>query len=195
MAAFIDLTGHTFARLVVLYRAPKRRNTTGARWICHCTCGTITTVDSRKLRRGHTTSCGCWNLERRFTRRMTHGLSSTPEYAVFRAMIERCRNPNNAGYRLYGARGIRVEWSSFPEFLHDMGKRPSPKHSIERVNNDGNYSKENCVWALPDQQHNNKRSNRRVMHNGESYTVAQLARHLGMSDGGLRKRLRKQGLI
>lgn len=110
----------------------------------------------------------------------THGLRNTPEYNIWNAMKLRCHNPNSTGYYKYGARGIEVceRWrDSFAAFYEDMGPRPSPKHSVEREDNDGNYEPNNCRWATPDEQANNQR--RTVHINGK--TIADIARETGLS--------------
>lgn len=134
---------------------------------------------------GGTKSCGCWNLESLVNRSLTHG-SSMPgskghnEYAIWSQMRGRCSNPNNPQYVDYGGRNIKVcsEWeSNFEQFYKDMGPRPSNKHSIDRIDNDGDYCPENCRWATQKEQCNNMRRNVRLAHNGETKTEAEWASH------------------
>lgn len=116
-----------------------------------------------------------------------HGLSKTPEHRVWSHMKGRCHNPNDAGYYKYGARGIKVcdRWrNSFLDFLADMGKRPSPKHSIDRINNDGNYCPENCRWASIDEQANNKRSSITTIWRGKKMTLRQICNLEGVVSYG-----------
>lgn len=115
----------------------------------------------------------------------TFGGSKTPEYHSWHGMRQRCLNPKSSGYKWYGARGIFIDqrWGSFFAFLEDMGSRPSKGHSLDRIDNDGPYCKENCRWATPQEQHNNTRSNVKVTLNGETKTVAQWARALDISKG------------
>lgn len=111
-----------------------------------------------------------------------HGQCGTPTYISWRAMLNRCRNPNADQYPRYGGRGITVcdRWASdFSAFLSDMGARPSPDLTIERVNNDGNYEPGNCRWATAQEQENNKSTNRIVMYRGQSMTAAQAWRAAG----------------
>lgn len=118
----------------------------------------------------------------------------SPEYRVWGSMIQRCENPARASYRLYGGRGIRVypAWRlSFDAFLRDVGPRPSPRHTLDRVDSDGHYEPGNVRWATPLQQANNARSNRLVTFNGETRTRAEWARHLGIKYFTLRQRLDK----
>lgn len=117
--------------------------------------------------------------------------SHLPEHDVWKAMLQRCRNTNNSGYHKYGGRGITVcnRWLTFENFLEDMGLRPSSKHSIERINNDGNYKKSNCRWATTKEQARNTRRNRMFTHDGRTMCITDWANHVGMADTTLLYRL------
>lgn len=118
-----------------------------------------------------------------------------PEYQSWNAMRQRCSNPNSGHYYLYGARGITVceAWSKFSNFIKDMWHRPTPGHTLERVNNNGNYEKSNCKWATRREQQNNRRTNRLIEFNGKTMTITAWAISLGMSHDHLSHRLGKLG--
>jgi hypothetical protein len=177
----IDLTGKTFARLTVVGLAPERQNGQAV-WECLCECGKRTFVLSDLLRKGRTKSCGCWRVEhgRRHgsTVQLRHGHargSGSPLYQTWANMLSRCRDSNNDNFRNYGARGITVceRWLTFENFLADVGERPSRKHSIDRVNVEGNYEPANVRWATRKEQARNMRSNRNLTLRGETKTLAE----------------------
>lgn len=119
-----------------------------------------------------------------------HGLTKTPEYFAWRSMRHRCLNPKDKAYHKYGGRGISISprWESFLAFLNDMGPRPMGK-SLDRIDNQGGYSKENCRWATRFEQTNNRRTNSHIFLYGQKYTVSELARKYGLTFRLLRDRL------
>lgn len=121
----------------------------------------------------------------------THGMTKTPEWYVWTHMRSRCNVPTHPAYKDYGERGINVceRWSTFENFFADMGLRPSPKHTIERVDNDGNYEPENCKWATRQEQNTNARSNRYLTAFGRTQTLTQWGRDVGLSASCLTYRL------
>lgn len=159
MGKKLDLRGKKFGRLVVVERS-HQDNHNKYHWRCNCDCGKETLVVTGQLINGRTKSCGCLHKEvvsKTFT---THGLSKIPEFDVWAALIQRCTNKNNKKYSDYGGRGITVcdRWiNSFEAFYHDMGPRPSPDLSIDRMDNDRGYYPENCKWATDKEQAMNKR--------------------------------------
>lgn len=183
-----------FGRLLVVGRSLHRG--AQARWVCKCDCGIELTVRGQDLRNGHTQSCGCLHAE--ITRSIaakhnkTHGMTDTPIYAVWRGMMNRCYSSRSESFASYGARGIKVcqEWHAFDAFYQDMGRlRPSRRHSIDRIDNDGDYRPGNVRWVLPVVQQNNRRNNIRVSHNGQALTVSQWARIAGLSRETLQGRI------
>lgn len=159
------IAGSRFTRLVVVefsHRTKARK----FYWKCRCDCGRTTIVRSEQLRSGHTRSCGCLGRDKVIERSTKHGhcvgQTKTPEYQAWSKAIDRCRNPRTTGFENYGGRGIAVcsRWlNSFEDFLADMGPRPR-RHSLDRINNDGDYEPANCRWATRKVQANNTRRNR-----------------------------------
>lgn len=182
----IELSGQVFGRLTVVRFCGTNKYGT-ALWLCECSCGCSITTTSQCLRRGYTTSCGCYHRERS----SKHGLYKHSEYGVWNGMLNRCLSELNPCYPNYGGRGITVcdEWLCFENFLSDMGPRPSKDHSIDRINNDGPYCKENCRWATRKEQCNNRRSNVYVCFNGESHTVPEWSEIVGINARTLYTRL------
>ncbi len=149
--------GDVFGRLVVLSTksGPDHRL-----WCdCQCLCGTYMWVSAKRLRNASIKSCGCLRKELAASRHTTHGKSRCPEYRVWCSMLSRCGNSKNKSFSYYGGRGISVcaEWLCFPTFIADMGHRPSPGHSLDRIDNNAGYCKENCQWATKSQQMLNRR--------------------------------------
>lgn len=120
-----------------------------------------------------------------------HGMSSTPEYLIWCGIRARCCKPGHRAYPRYGGRGIVLceRWQAFETFLSDMGMRPSPKHSVDRIDNNGSYSPENCRWATTKEQNSNSRHNRMVSYSGQTLTVDQWSKKLNISRLVLTKRL------
>ena len=120
-----------------------------------------------------------------------HGMSQTPEYYAWRAMKHRCSAEQSPDYKYYGARGIRVcdRWLKFQNFYADMGKRPSSEHSLERIDNNGNYEPTNCKWATRREQTVNRRRNRFLTFQGRTLTIADWARETGLSHDCIWRRI------
>lgn len=179
MPALIDKTGQTFGRLTVLARENKV-------WKCMCSCGSTTYVEGYLLSSGKTRSCGCFRRERGRAHgahiNLRHGRNGTPEYLVWDAMKQRCLNPDHAQWDDYGGRGITVcdRWRKFELFFADMGERPSKAYSLDRIDNNGPYSPENCRWATRGEQNSNKRGNRRITIGDRSEVLAVWLRELGI---------------
>lgn len=186
---FQDLTSQRFGRWAVIGYAGKNKHGEST-WHCRCDCGTTRVVRGRDLASGHSRSCGC--LCREIT--TTHGMTGSPEYKSWTGIIKRCTNPNYPNYNYYGGRGITLckRWrDSFEAFLSDVGPRPSPNHSIDRIDNDGNYEKSNCRWATRIEQQRNSRQNHLITFQGKTRCVAEWAELYGINCTTLRMRLNR----
>jgi hypothetical protein len=158
MPKMIDITGQRFGQLTAIKSIEQRDRK--FYWLCRCDCGVTTVVQGKKLRNGHTQSCG--HL-RRDGLKATHGEArkgrESSEYSTWKAMLQRCENPNDKSYKFYGGRGIKVceRWHRYENFIADMGRRP-PGCELDRYpNNDGNYEPNNCRWTTHSEQMKNKR--------------------------------------
>lgn len=173
-----------FGRLTVGSLGPSTKHGK-RRWHCVCECGAKVLVVGAQLTSGHTTSCGCFARDLARTTKLKHGRAGTPEYHAWWNMIARCTNPENAYYRDYGGRGIRVceRWlNSFESFLEDVGERPGVGYSLDRYpDQNGNYEPENVRWATANQQCRNLRTNVLLTLNGKSATAAEWAEITGLS--------------
>lgn len=188
---FKDLSGIKVNRLTVTKFLGYDRKC-GSIYECKCDCGAVTMV-----RRGHLTekrikSCGCW-LKDITPPNLRHGKTKTPEYQVWLGIKKRCNNPKSIAYRLYGGRGIKIHpcWESdFEAFLAEVGRRPSPRHSIERIDNNAGYQPGNCKWATQFEQSRNTRRVVWVQIDGNTMPLKDAAESLRVNYHGLQKRSR-----
>lgn len=191
-----DLTGRVFGRLTVIglvHIDYKRR----FRWLCKCECGRFTNSLGPNLRRGTSSSCGCYATEVRSKHGDADNGNVAPEYNTLHGMIDRCSNPNSEHFHEYGGRGIKVcdEWNSlekYESFLAYMGRKPSPEHSIDRFPNpDGNYEPGNVRWATKQEQAENRKSSIMLTFRGETMCSSRMARTHGLKPSTLTHRLNK----
>lgn len=184
---FIDMTGQKFHRLRVLHYdrpAPVWDHF----WLCQCQCGNKITTRGACIRKGITKSCGCLKSS-------LSGMGKTPECNAWRHAKSRCYNPKDPRYPRYGARGIRMCWrwkKSFENFLSDMGPRPSPDHSLHRIDNDRGYRPDNCVWTTREIQCRNRRTTRLLRFRGKTLCIRDWAKETGLHRYTIWDRLRRK---
>lgn len=186
-----DLAGQRFNMLVARNFLGSDRVGAQARriWECVCDCGSVVAVSAALLKRLEKFSCGCTPASRK------HGMTNTPTYRIWSAMHDRCRNPANRFFHRYGGRGVKVceRWGGpdgFANFLADMGEKPSGL-SIDRIDNDGHYTPENCRWATTGQQTSNRASTRLITFDGETMMLKAWAQRIGISPTTLSLRLKR----
>lgn len=194
----IDLTGERFGRLLVLRKGENVNRRSG--WLCRCDCGTTKTIAAADLRHNNVQSCGCLRKENSSALgkalKTANPLRNDPLYHRWGCMVQRCENPNNPSYHNYGGRGIKVcdEWrASFSAFMADMGHPPSPKHTLDRIDNDGDYAPDNCRWALRAEQLRNNRRNITFTLDGCTMTAKDWALNTGVNYQRLMRAYRNGG--
>ena len=188
-----DLRGIRFGRLEVIKFSEKRKSPSGSKkyiWECKCDCGKVVKVDSQHLTTGHTKSCGCLHKEAKSN--LTHGLSKTRVYRVWRRMKERCTNKNCKDYNHYGGRGIKLDdsWMTFELFYSwAMANGYRDDLTIDRIDVNGPYSPENCRWSTTKEQGNNKRNCVYMELNGKTKSIKEWSEIYGINYTTLRSRL------
>jgi hypothetical protein len=193
-----EMLGRRFGRLVVEAEAPR---TSHDRWRVVCDCGDERVVFGPMLRSGKTGSCGCLRREVQRAHSVTHGATAgrkrSPEWSVWAGMKRRCLSPSVKAFTNYGGRGVRVcaRWlDSFEAFLADMGPRPSLKHSIDRVDVDGDYEPGNCRWATAREQGAHMRKNTAIRVGDEWLPVPAASERLGLSRCAIYSRVHRGDL-
>lgn len=186
-----DITGFRYGSLTIIKCLGSDKNRAKI-WLCFCDCGNETISTGKALRSGKKLSCGCLKRDAINKAHITHGMTKSNEYAIWKGILARTLNPNNKSYIHYGGRGITVceQWKKFENFYSDMGKKPSPSHSIDRIDVNGNYEPSNCRWVRPIEQQNNRRNNCNVFCFGETKTKAQWAKHVGIDRTTIDSRIR-----
>lgn len=194
-----DIIGKTFGRLTVVAYAGKA-SSKHSLWRCVCSCGNETIVLRGSLTSGGTRSCGCLNDEQRRKKgaeanRTKHGKHDTRLYRIWKAMRNRCLNPNNPSFqKWYGSKGITVcqEWlddfSSFEKWALSNGYQDNL--TLDRIDVNGNYSSWNCRWVSNAIQQNNKTTNHTLTYNNETHTIAEWSKIVGIHNSAILARVR-----
>lgn len=187
-----NLMGRTFGKLTVYEVAQPRNGKT--MWKCKCSCGNIVIVDASSLKRGLTKSCGCLLKEATSKANIKHAQTNTRLYKIWCGMLSRCNNSNRDHYSRYGGRGIKVceDWCDFTHFYdwaNNNGYKPNL--SIDRIDNNGNYSPENCRWVTQKEQMRNTSQNRMLLYDGVLMTESEWAEKYNISKFTLSSRLRR----
>lgn len=194
MTNFKDITGRKFGRLTAL--EPKREKGKAIKWRCKCECGTEKIVRSTVLINGHTRSCGCLLKEKTGERARKHGLGKTKLYTTWKGMRARCQNRNCVHYKNYGGRGISIcaEWDDFKIFyIWSLKNGYKDELTLDRIDNDGNYSPDNCRWVSLETQANNKSTNVCFPIDGVVRTLSEHAKFYNVNYGTFASRY-KSGL-
>lgn len=184
-----NLTGLRFGRLVALGPIRRKRDKRGNPaivWKLICDCGNTTETRSCNLLSGDTNSCGCGHAIIMRKTRTIHGKTKTPEYRAWANMISRCTDPNVDAFPYYGGRGIKVcdRWrNSFSNFYEDVGKKPSPKHSLDRIDSNGHYEQGNVRWADPYLQMGNRRTAHLITIDGKTLHMNEWCRRYNIKQG------------
>ena len=197
MSKLIDLSGQKFGRLTVVRRAEgdevKPYKSKCAQWLCECECGNTVVVQTGNLKSGNTTSCGCYKRDVTAVVNRTHGKSGTALYNVYVLMKRRCNNPKMSDYKWYGGKGITVcdEWmESFESFYSWALSNGYEKGlTIDRVDPKRNYCPDNCRWITIEDQQSNRSNNRCYTYNGDTLTISEWARRVGLKEATVRHRL------
>lgn len=178
-----DITGKKYGKLTVIEQSGKDKHN-NILWKCQCECGNVTSVSGYRLRNGVVKSCGCFRKEFPAKRFRRHGLRHHPLYVIWVDMRRRCETEKDCRYKDYGGRGISVceEWHDFQTFYNWAIKAGYKEElSIDRIDNDENYTPQNCRWATREEQANNKRNNRPICIDGETKNLFQWCRQYNIN--------------
>lgn len=194
MGKKIDLTGKKIGKLVVNKEAYRKNKK--IYWECLCDCGNVTYKRADQLYHGRTNSCGCLRKERALEAVKTHGLSQTRIYKIYYKILDRCNKESDPAYKDYGERGIKNEFESFDHFYEwSMNNGYNEELTIDRIDNDGNYSPFNCRWTTNVEQQHNKRNTRWITFEGKTQSLAKWAEEYSIPSYTLTDRLNRGWIL
>jgi len=184
------MIGIKYNRLTALKEV--RMGNRGMIYLFQCDCGNQKELCSSAVRSGHSKSCGCLRVETTSQNNTTHGAVNSSSYQTWQAMKTRCLNPKSSSYKNYGDRNITIcdKWMSFEGFFEDMGERPDG-YSLDRIDNNKGYSKENCRWATPAEQNRNTRQNKFLTKNGKTMCMRDWSNETGIPYPTIQDRVRR----
>lgn len=189
---FKNLTGQVFNRLTVYSVYGKAPNSMSM-WLCRCSCGVWKIVATNSLTLGGTQSCGCLATELKSSRSRTHGEAgpnTTVEYRAYLNAKRRCNNPNDNRYARYGGRGIKFLFTSYQQFLDELGRRPSAGYSVDRIDGDGHYEVGNVCWATSQEQARHTRRTHFVTIDGEKKCITEWCEIYQINNSTVHQRIR-----
>lgn len=191
MAHKKEIIGNIYGRLMPILECGKT-SSGQYRYLSVCECGTSKVITGSLMSQGVVLSCGCLKRERMISRNTKHNGCGTSTYETWQGMKSRCTNQNQSAYANYGARGITFDsaWDEFAAFVADMGERPNGC-TLERIDNDKGYSKENCKWATNAEQSRNTRQNVNLTFNGKTQCMTDWAKELAIPYPTIQDRVRK----
>lgn len=198
-----SLIGQRFGRLEPIQYLGRKSHS--SHWLCRCDCGSETKALSSSLKTGQILSCGCYRRERMSKLTFKHGergadLRSeiTDEYRCWSRMLDRCDRPTEPTYKWYGGKGVTVcqRWrDNFGDFLADVGRKPTKRHSLDRIDSSGNYEPGNCRWATWNEQARNRSNNRRIVFRGREMTLVEAAEVAGIPYKTVKGRLQHKWTV
>ncbi|HUH57102.1 MAG TPA: hypothetical protein VL020_01120, partial [Pseudomonadales bacterium] len=188
----LDITGKRYSRLVALEKVSPF-GSENPKWLFECDCGEKKIINRSSVSCGRTKSCGCYGRDEIKHRKTTHNMSRTKIYRTWSDMLTRCYNKKYIDSHRYLGRGIKVcqEWLQFENFYKDMGDIPTPKHTLDRIDNDGDYEPDNCRWASYTEQARNKSNTRYVTLYGEKMPWAEACDRYSINLSSLNSKVRR----
>lgn len=193
MGKFCNLAGQKFGKLTIIKRAKNRGHNTY--WLCQCDCGNFKEAEASNLKTGTTNSCGCDKRKKQVLASTKHNQSKTRIYRIWSGLKQRCNNKKSKTYKYYGGRGIKVceKWQKNFEIFRDWAIQNGYQEglTIDRIDPNGNYEPANCRWISNFEQQHNKRNNKFLTYNNQTYCISEWAKIIGINAQTLFKRFER----